>query len=153
VVLARALTFGGAVALAVASVSPWFSYEPRPCGWTCYTPRVQPPEAYARFGPATAWGGLGPWAALALGALLLVAAVALVLAVCGRRVPAALAVVAGGCAVAVAVCTATQPAILPAPRSGNGYVFVEAAAYVGVGAALLTAIGAALLTRLESPVA
>jgi hypothetical protein len=153
--LARGLTFGGAVALASASASPWFSYDPPECGWTCYTPtHIQPPEAFTRFGPATAWSGLGLWVALALGALLLVAVVALAVSWRRRRrVPVALAALAGACAATVVVRTATQPAILPGGRAGNEYVFVEAAAYVGVGAALVTAIGVALLTRLESPVA
>jgi hypothetical protein len=156
-VLARALTLGGAVALLVSSASPWFSYDPPECGWTCYSAIYDvPPEAYTRFGPETAYSGLGPWVAAALVALVLIAVLALWWSARGwrgartRLARVALGPLAIASAAAIAVRTATQPAILPAPRTGNSYVFVEAAAYVGVGAALVTAVGVVLLARLES---
>jgi hypothetical protein len=157
-VLARALTFGGAVALLASSASPWFSYAPGECGWTCYSPLGSDvvPVAFARYGPSTAYDGLGPWVAAALVALLLIAVLALWWSVGGRRRPqtwlarVSLGPLAIACAAGIAVRTATQPAILPAPRAGNSHVFVEAAAYVGVGAAIVTAVGVVLLARLES---
>jgi hypothetical protein len=150
-----ALTGGGALALAVASVSDWFTPDyRRGCGWTCYSPLpkgAKPLDLTAN--PSNAFDGLGAAAGAALVLVVLLAVLALVLARRGRRVPLALPVLVAAGAVVVVVRTITQPDIGP---FGNRYVHIEAAAYVGVAAALVAALGVAVLTRasrLESPVA
>ena len=165
-VLARALTFGGAVALATASASDWFSYDAEhACGWTCYSPSLDTTRAGLPEGeslhrlvlpdPSTAFDGLGAWVAAAGVVLVLAALVALWSSARGRRVPLAVAAVAGAAAVAVVVRVATQPDVT-AHHTSNAFVHVEAAAYAGAAAAIAAAAGVILLARrgrLESRVA
>lgn len=161
-VLARALTFGGTVALAAASVSTWFSYDyAHACGWTCYAPADALDEGVTvslpDVSPSNGFDGVGTWVAIAGVVLVLAAVAALVLTVRGRRVPRALGAVAGAMAGVVVVRVATQPDIDPARHTSNRLVHVEPAAYVGTAGALAAAIGIVLLARrasdLESPVA
>jgi hypothetical protein len=151
-----ALAGGGALALAVASVSDWFSIENgRACGWTCYSPLsgADGKTSLTTIDPANGFDGLGAVAGVALVLVVVLAVLAVVLARRGRRVPLALPVLAAAGAVVVAVRTVTQPDI---GHLGHRYVHIEAAAYVGVAAALAAALGVAVLaraSRLESPVA
>jgi hypothetical protein len=150
-----ALAGGGALALAVASVSAWFSLDFRgACGWTCYSPLHDGDTSLViNPAPSTAFDGLGAAASVALVLVVVLAVLAVVLARRGRRVPLVLPALAAAGAVVVAVRTVTQPDI---GHLGNRYVHIEAAAYVGVAAALVAALGVAVLvraSRLESPVA
>jgi len=164
-VLARALTFGGAVALATASASPWFSYDPRPaCGWTCYSPlesgQLSAKELRALVHPlpepSTAFAGLGPWISAVLVALVLIAFVAVARSVRGHGVPRSMAVAAALAAAGIVIRTATQPDAGFGRPLSDGAIAIEAAAYVGLTGAVAAALGVALLARrrgrLESPV-
>jgi hypothetical protein len=154
-----ALAGGGALALAVASVSGWFSFDYRSgCGWTCYSPLPKGGKPIVlTAAPTNAFDGLGAVAGVALALVLVVAVLAIALARRGRRVPLALPILAAAGAIVVAVRTVTQPDLGPATRLlGDRLVHIEAAAYVGVAAALVAALGVAVLaraSRLESPVA
>lgn len=166
-VLARALTFGGAVALATASVSPWFGYDYKnACGWTCYSP-LEDTDVRDGLGsamvhtfsaplPSTAYDGLGTWVAIVLVLVVLGALLAVGLHAVGRRVPRALAALIAAGAVTILVRVVTQPDLGPR-HLPNRSVLVHAAAYVGTAAAILAALGVALLARaprrLESPIA
>jgi uncharacterized YccA/Bax inhibitor family protein len=146
-VLARALTLTGAVALATASVSPWFFYDYE-CGWTCYTPLPRDEQEFAfSFGSGrtpTGFDGLGTWVGAALVVVVVAALLAFALSLRGRRAPKTLALVAAAGAAAVVVRVATQPD-LSAHHVSNRLIEVEPAAYVGAGAAVLAALGVALL--------
>lgn len=157
VLAARALSFGGAVALATASVSDWFSYAPPECGWTCYSPleagetQLTPEEARGLLGattdPSTAFTGLGPWASAALAALVVLALAATALSLRGRAVPRLVAVAAALAAAVVAVRTATQPTAGFHRALPDAWIAVQAAAYAGVAGAVAAALGVALLAR------
>ncbi len=157
-VLARALTLAGAVALATASLSPWFAVDVD-CGWTCYTPLPRNATEWhllVRPGPSTAFDGLGPWIAAVLVLVVLAAVTALALDARRRAVPRVLggAVAAGAAAIVVRV--ATQPD-LTTEHMSNRFVEVELPAYAGCAGAILAALGVVILAmrsrRLESPAA
>jgi heme/copper-type cytochrome/quinol oxidase subunit 1 len=157
-VLARTLTLAGAVALATASVSTWFSYDYE-CGWTCYSPLPQGERdfalTFAGTHAPTAFAGLGTWIGAMLVIVVLAALAAFGLSIRGRRVPWALALVAAAGALAVVVRVVTQPD-LTARHVSNRLIELEPAAYAGTAAAIVAALGVILLAgrrRLESPVA
>lgn len=164
-VLARTLTFGGAVALATASVSPWFGYDYKnACGWTCYSPLTESDlqglgsaqvHSYFIPLPSTAYDGLGTWVAIVLVLVVLAALLAVGLHAVGRTVPRALAALTAAGAVTILVRVATQPDLGP-EHTSNRSVLVHAAAYVGTAAAIVAALGVIRLAtrrRLESRVA
>jgi hypothetical protein len=159
-VLARTLTLAGAVALATASVSKWFTYTYE-CGWTCYSPLSATERqdgtlhTFSPGGPSTAFDGLGTWVGVALVLVVAGALLAFGLAVAGRRVPRALAGLIAAGAATVVVRVVTQPG-LGGLHVSNNEVGIQAAAYAGSAGAIAAAIGAVLLARrgrLESPVA
>jgi hypothetical protein len=149
-VLARTLTFGGAVALATASVSPWFGYDYKnACGWTCYSPLSDSDlrglgsgQLHAFFSPlpTTAYDGLGTWVAVVLVLVVLGALLAVGLHAVGRQVPRVLAALTAAGAVTILVRVVTQPDIGPG-HTPNGSVAVEAAAYAGTAGAIVAALG------------
>lgn len=150
-VLARTLTFGGAVALATASVSPWFGYDYKnACGWTCYSPRPDSnlPDglgsamAHTFFSPlpSTAYDGLGTWVAVVLVLVVLGALLAVSLHAVGRSVPRAMAALTSAGAATILVRVATQPDLGPV-HTPNRLVAVHAAAYAGTAGAIVAALG------------
>jgi hypothetical protein len=146
--LARTLTLAGAVALATATLSPWFGIDVD-CGWTCYSPlprdRVEW-DLLVQPGPSTAFPQLGPWISVVLGLVVLGALAALVLDARRRAVPRLLAGGVAAGAVAILVRVATQPDVGD-HHMPNAFVEVEPLAYAGTAAAIAAALGVIGLAR------
>lgn len=155
--LARTLTLAGAVALATATLTPWFGIDVD-CGWTCYTPLPRDGAEWhllVQPGPSTAFPQLGAPIGVVLGLVVLGALAALALDARRRAVPRLLALGVAVGAVALLVRVATQPDVGGAHTS-NSFVEVELSAYAGSAAAIVAALGVIGLARrgrLESPVA